>query len=87
MATLYMMNVRKMMAVYRVDHAINRDLWWIEKRESNHHALSLNKIYEVTLKIAAEILVPGEAVWVEQPNALAAFSQALMLFNGEQNEV
>jgi hypothetical protein len=77
------MRKRNVMPTYRIDHALGKELWWIESRESNNHSLSINTVYEVTLKIATSDLVPGEAVWVDQPNPLAAFSHALMLFNGE----
>jgi hypothetical protein len=45
-----------------------------------------NIIYDTDIEIdkgGPTPTVPGEIVWVEQPTPLAAFSQALMIFNGE----
>jgi len=59
--------------IYKIGHILNKDTWYIEK--INNLCLSkINVIYSEEDR---------ETVWVMQPTPLAAFSQALMLFNGE----
>jgi hypothetical protein len=76
------MNVRKIMPIYKVDCSPKEEIWWIENT-TGYTTFNLNTVYPSTLELAGNIEIPGETVWVDQPNALAAFSQALMLFNGE----
>ena len=69
------------MSIYRIDHVLEADLWQILKYKStptNKHSPILNKVHHTE-----DIIPPKKRVWVDQPNPLAAFSHALMLFNGE----
>jgi hypothetical protein len=72
------------MPVYRIDRVVNKDRWWIQEVIKGMITFHHNIVYDTNIELEEiGISVPGEIVWVEQPNALAAFSQALMLFNGE----
>jgi hypothetical protein len=74
------------MPVYRVDRTVNEDRWWIQKVTKGMLTFNHNIIYDTDIEIdkgGPTPTVPGEIVWVEQPTPLAAFSQALMIFNGE----
>ena len=58
----------------------------LEKQMKNvfDETFHYNIVYDNNIELEElGISVLGKTVWVEQPNALAAFSQALMLFNGE----
>ena len=70
------------MPIYRVSCSPREELWWIENM-TGYTTFNLNTVYPSTLELAGNIEIPGETVWVDQPNPLAAFSQALMLFNEE----
>lgn len=72
------------MAVYRVTRLINMNTWWIDEIAENMVTFNYNTIYEANIEVEKyQPAVPGETVWVEQSTPLAAFSQALMLFNEE----
>jgi len=76
------MRKRTAMPIYRIDHALNDDIWYIEGRDKLP-VLHCNIVYPVEIELANGDIIPGKAVWVDQPTPLAAFSHALMLFNGE----
>jgi hypothetical protein len=74
------------MPVYRIDRTVNEDRWWIQKVTKGMLTFNHNNIYDTEIEIdkgGPIPSVPGEIVWVDQPTPLAAFSHALMLFNGE----
>lgn len=84
MGMLHALLARTTMSIYRIDHVIGEDLWWITNRPGPPpFELNLNTVYRTKLNITIGTVVPGESVWVEQSNALAAFSHALMLINKE----
>lgn len=77
------------MPVYRIDFFPEEEQWKIKKEKSRKekkntdYVPALNKIWNVENTLPNKTVTPKDVVWVDQPNPLAAFSHALMLFNGE----
>lgn len=84
MATPSIVIVRKTVSVYRIDKTVDSNRWWIQEVIKGMLTFHYNIVYDNNIELEElGTSVLGKTVWVEQPNALAAFSQALMLFNGE----
>lgn len=76
------------MPVYRVDTILHKNSWWIEEVTYGKLTFNYNVPYDADIELEEGMpAVPGKVMWVEQPTLLAAFAQALMIFNGESREV
>lgn len=74
------------MSLYRIYKIIGFNLWEImEVPESSTEEVKYrqDELFHTDIKLLNDAPLGVQAVWTEQPSALAAFSQALMLFGGE----
>jgi hypothetical protein len=77
------------MPLFRVYRIIGYNLWEIMEvpRESKEVKYRQDELFYIDIKLSGEGPLAAQAIWTDKPTPLAAFSQALMLFNGEQDAV
>ena len=72
--------------LYRIYKVIGYNLWEImEVPEDSTEEVKYrqDELFHTDIKLLNDAPLGVQAVWTDQPTPLAAFSQALMLFNGE----
>ena len=72
--------------LYRVYKVIGYNLWEImevPEDSTEETRYRQDELFHTDIKLLNDSPLGVQAIWTEQPTPLAAFSRALMLFNGE----